>query len=234
MSWCSSGCRSGSRQRVSQPCGSRRGARAASIRSRRCATNECAAQENVVTRFLEDLKHALRVFRTSPVFAVTAVAAIALGIGTTTAIFSVVNAVVLKPVPFPEPDRIVQLQILRDGSAFGTSVSPAKFMLWRDLRGEVFGDLTGFMTGVPLTINQADVPEVVSGGRVSEGFFRVFGAPIARGRGFTADEDLPGAAPVVVLSHAFWRDRLAADPDIVGKAVSLGGTELTIVGVVGE
>jgi predicted permease len=185
-------------------------------------------------RLLEDLKHALRVFRTSPVFAVTAVAAIALGIGATTAIFSVVNAVVLKPVPFPEPDRIVQLQILRDGAAFGTSVSPTKFMVWRDLRGEVFSDLAGFMTGVPLTINQADVPEVVSGGRVSEGFFRVFGAPIARGRGFTPDEDLPGAAPVVVLSHAFWRDRLAADPDIVGKAVSLGGAEFTVVGVVRE
>ena len=165
---------------------------------------------------LEDLKHALRVFRTSPVFAVTAVAAIALGIGTTTAIFSVVNAVVLKPVPFPEPDRIVQLQILRDGAAFGTSVSPTKFMLWRELRGDVFSDLAGFMTGVPLTIDQADGPEVVSGGRVSEGFFRVFGAPIARGRGFTPDEDLPNGAPAVVLSHAFWRDRLAADPDVVG------------------
>jgi len=187
-----------------------------------------------MTRLLEDLKHALRVFRTSPVFAVTAVAAIALGIGTTTAIFSVVNAVVLKPVPFPEPDRIVQLQILRDGATFGTSVSPTKFMVWRDLRGEVFSDLAAFMTGVPLTLSQADAPVVISGGRVSEGFFRVFGAPIARGRAFTPDEDLPNAAPVVVLSHAFWRDRLAADPDVLGEAVSLGGASYTVVGVVGE
>jgi predicted permease len=137
-------------------------------------------------------------------------------------------------VPFPEPDRIVQLQILRDGAAFGTSVSPTKFMLWRELRGDVFSDLAGFMTGVPLTIDQADGPEVVSGGRVSEGFFRVFGAPIARGRGFTLDEDLPNAAPAVVLSYAFWRDRLAADPDAVGKTVSLGGAPYTVVGVVGE
>ena len=82
-----------------------------------------------MTRLLENLRHALRVFRTSPVFAVTAVAAIALGIGTTTAIFSVVNAVVLKPVPFPEPDRIVQLQILRDNAAFGSSVSPTKVIV---------------------------------------------------------------------------------------------------------
>ena len=151
--WCSSACRSCSPRRRSRPCGSRRGARAASIRSTRCATSE-RRRMNVMTGLLEDLKHALRVFRTSPVFAVTAVAAIALGIGTTTAIFSVVNAVVLKPVPFPEPDRIVQLQILRDGSAFGTSVSPAKFMVWRELRGAVFSDLAGFMVGVPFTFTQ--------------------------------------------------------------------------------
>jgi len=185
-------------------------------------------------RLFEDLKHALRVFRTSPVFAVTAVAAIALGIGTTTAIFSVVNAVVLKPVPFPEPDRIVQLQILRDNAAFGTSVSPAKFMVWRNLRGEVFSDLTGFMTGVPLTFAQADIPEIISSARVTEGFFRVFGAPIARGRTFTPDEDLPNAAPAVVLSHSFWSNRLAADPDVVGKTVSLNGVTYTVVGVTGE
>jgi predicted permease len=185
-------------------------------------------------RLLEDLKHALRVFRTSPVFAVTAVAAIALGIGTTTATFSVVNAVVLKPVPFPDPDRIVQLQILRDNAAFGTSVSPTKLMVWRDLRGDVFSDLAGFMTGVPLTFAQQDVPELISSARVTEGFFRVFGAPIARGRTFTPDEDLPNAAPAVVLSHSFWSNRLAADPDVVGKTVSLNGVLYTVVGVTGE
>ena len=183
---------------------------------------------------LADLKQALRLFRASPGFAVAVIAAIALGIGTTTAIFSVVNAVVLKPVPFPEPDRIVQLQITRDGAAFGTSVSPTKFMVWRELRGEVFSDITGFMVGVPLTFAQADVSEVISGARVTEGYFRVFGAPIARGRAFTPDEDRPNAAPAVVLSHAFWRDRLAADPDVVGKAVSLSGAPYTVIGVLGE
>jgi len=187
-----------------------------------------------VQRIVADLNHALRSFRTSPGFVAAVIAATALGIGTTTAIFSVVNAVVLKPVPFPEPDRIVQLQILRENASFGTSVSPAKFMVWRDLRGEVFSDLAGFMTGVPLTISQADVPEVVSGGRVTEGFFRVFGAPMARGRGFAPEEDLPNAPAAVVLTYAFWRDRLAADPDVVGKTVSLSGAPYTVVGVVGE
>ncbi len=181
-----------------------------------------------------DLVQALRLFRASPGFAAAVVAALALGIGTTTAIFSVVNAVVLKPVPFPEPDRIVQLQILRDGATFGTSVSPTKFMVWRELRGDVYSDLTGFMAGVPLTFVRAVGPEVISGARVTEGFFRVFGAPIARGRAFTPDEDRPNAAPAVVLGHAFWRDRLAADPDVVGKALSFGGAPHTVVGVVGE
>jgi predicted permease len=185
-------------------------------------------------RLLEDLRYGLRVFRTNPVFAVMAVATIALGIGATTAIFSVVNAVVLKPVPFPEPDRIVQLQILRDNAAFGTSVSPTKFMVWRDLRGEVFSDLTGFMTGVPLTFAQQDAPELISSARVTEGFFRVFGAPIALGRTFTRDEDLPNAAPAVVLSHSFWSNRLAADPDAIGKTLSLNGVPYTVVGVTGE
>ena len=108
-------------------------------------------------------------------------------------------------------------------------------MVWRELRGEVFSDLTGFMarsSARPST--RADVPEVIAAARVTEGYFRVFGAPIARGRAFTPDEDVPNAPPAVVLSHAFWRDRLAADPDVVGKAVSLGGTPHTVVGVVGE
>lgn len=84
-------------------------------------------------------------------------------------------------MPFPEPSRSVQLPILRDGAAFDTSVSPTKFMVWRELRGEVFSDVAGFMIGVPLTFAQADLPAA----RVTEGYFRVFGAPIARGRTFT-------------------------------------------------
>lgn len=184
-------------------------------------------------RVLADIRQALRLFRTNPGFGAAVIAAIALGIGTTTAIFSVVNAVVLKPLPFPEPNRIVQLQILRDGVAFGTSVSPTKFMVWSDLRGEVFSDVTGFMAGVPLTF-EPEEPEVISAARVTEGFFRVFGAPLTRGRAFTPDEDLPNAAPAVVLSYAFWRDRLASDPAVVGKAVSFSGVPHTVVGVVGE
>jgi putative ABC transport system permease protein len=153
-----------------------------------------------VERLFADLRQALRVFRTSPGFVAAVVAAIALGIGTNTAIFSVVNAVVLKPVPFPEPDRLVHLQTTREGTRFGPNTSPAKFMHWRGLDG-VFSDITGFMTRVPLNFTQGDVPEIIAAARVTESYFRVFGAPIVRGRTFLPEEDLPNAAPTVVLSH---------------------------------
>jgi predicted permease len=183
-------------------------------------------------KLIADLRQALRLFRTSPGFAAAIVAAIALGIGTNTAIFSVVNTVLLKPVPFPEAERVVQLQVMRDGVAFGPNTSPVKFLLWRELR-DVFADVAGYRT-VPLNLTEGDVPEFVQAERVSEGYFRVFGAPIARGRTFTPDEDLPNAAPTVVLSHAFWTNRLGADPAIVGKTVSLSGTTHTVIGIVGE
>jgi predicted permease len=182
---------------------------------------------------IEDLKHALRVFRTSPLFAATAVAAIALGIGATTAIFSVVNAVVLKPVPYPEPDRVVHLQILRDDVAFfGLNTSPAKFMLWKEL-DDVFAAVAGFQT-TALNLTEGDEPELIQAARVSEGYFRVLGAPLAHGRTFTLEEDLPNSAPTVVLSHAFWTRRFAADPAIVGTAISMGGAPHTVIGVAGE
>jgi predicted permease len=186
-----------------------------------------------VQNIVADFKQALRLFRTSPGFVAAVVAAIALGLGTNTAIFSVVNAVLLKPVPFPEPDRLVQLQNTRDDVAFGFNTSPTKFMHWRGL-GDVFSDVAGFMAGVPLNLTQGDVPELIAAARVTEAYFRVFGAPMARGRTFAPDEDLPNAAPTVVVSHVFWTERLAADPDVIGKTVSLGGTAHTVIGVVGE
>ncbi len=184
-------------------------------------------------RLFPDLKQAVRLFRTSPGFAAAVIAATALGVGTNTAIFSVVNTVVLKPMPFPEPDRLVQLQIARNDVAFGWNTSPAKFMHWRELR-DVFSDVAGFMGGIPLNFTPGEVPELISAARVTEGYFRVFGASMARGRTFTPDEDLPNAAPTVVLSHAFWTNRLASDPDAVGKTVSLSGTPYTVIGVVGQ
>src|SRR5579864_8417765 len=125
---------------------------------------------------LKDLKHALRMFRQSPGFTITAVSALALGIGANTAIFSVVNTVLLKPLPYPEPDRIVALmQVSPQGSANITSIP--KFNTWRE-QNRVLQDISAFDGGGPgVNLTSGDRPEQLKATRVSADYFRLFGAP---------------------------------------------------------
>ena len=181
---------------------------------------------------LQDVKHAIRVFRENPGFTITAIATLTLGIGVNTAIFSVVNAVLLKPLPYPEPDRLVLVVNSENGIPQGTAASPAKFMHYR-AQSDVLEDVAAF-SATSLNHTDGDTPERVEAGRVSEAYFRTFGAPIVRGRSFTAEEDLPGGPKVTVISYDFWMRRLGGDPDIVGRAISLGGDAYTVVGVVGQ
>src|SRR3954469_15126680 len=154
--------------------------------------------------FLQDLKHSLRIFRQSPGFTAAAVAALTLGIGTNTAIFSVVNSVLLKPAPFPDPDRLVMfLNISPQGS--GAAASPAKFQHWRE-QTSVVQDVAAFRTGV-VNLTGGAFPEQLQSAQVSADYFRLFGAMPFRGRTFTPQEDLPRGDKVVVLSHAFWNRR---------------------------
>ena len=182
---------------------------------------------------LQDLKHALKMFRESPGFTLTAIAALTLGIGANTAIFSVVNTIVLKPIPFAQPDRLVRVMNSNreTGNASGNS-SPAKFMHWR-AQTEVLEDVAAFRNN-SLNYTAGDIPERVTASQVSEGYFRAFRAPFMEGRGFAPEEDLPGEALTTVLSYDFWNRRLAADPDILGKSLSLSGDPYTVIGVVGE
>ncbi len=180
----------------------------------------------------QDLKHALKMFRESPGFTFTVLAALTLGIGANTAIFSVVNAVVLKPVPFPEPDRIVELMNMnKETGGVGGGASPAKFMHWR-AQSDVLQDVAAFRTN-SLNYTAGDIPERVRAGQVSEAFFTALGAPFVQGRGFTQDEDLPGAPKTVVLGYDFWTERLAGDPNILGKTLSLSGDTYSVIGIVG-
>lgn len=182
--------------------------------------------------FLQDLKHALRMFRESPGFTATAVAALTLGIGVNTAIFSVVNAVILKPLPFDEPDRVVQIVNSRDGNPAGGAASPAKFMHYR-AQTDVFEDVAAYRTN-SFNYSEGDIPERVTAGQVSEGYFRTFRASVVEGRSFTPEEDLPGAPKTTVISYRFWTQRLGGDPDVIGKTLPLSGEEYTIVGIVGD
>jgi predicted permease len=180
---------------------------------------------------LQDIKHSLRAFRKSPGFTFAAVLALALGIGTNTAIFSVVNSVLLKPAPFPDPDRLVLFQNTSPQGS-GTAASPAKFQHWRE-QTTVVQDVAAFRTGV-VNLTGGAYPEQLHSAQVSADFFRLFGAPVVRGRTFTPQEDLPHGEKVVILSEPCWQRRFAGDPQILGKTISLGGDPYVVVGIVGS
>ena len=178
--------------------------------------------------FFRDLKHSLRMFRQTPGFTAAAVAALALGIGANTAIFSVVNSVLLKPLPFPDPDRLVMfLSVSPNGSGQGASVP--KFNVWRE-QTSVVQDAAAYNPGF-MNMTGGDNPEQLPSARVTADFFRLYGAQIAEGRTFTPDEDRPNGGKVVVLSYGFWRRRFGGDRDMVGKTISLGGDPYVVVGI---
>jgi putative ABC transport system permease protein len=178
--------------------------------------------------FFRDLRHSLRMFRQTPGFTIAAVAALTLGIGANTAIFSVVNSVLLKPLPFPEPDRLVMfLNIAPDGSGPGASVP--RFMAWREPNAAL-QDAAAYRFGV-MNLMGGDSPEQLAWGQVTVDFFRLFGAQLAAGRTFSADEDRPNGGKVVVLSHGFWQRRFGADPRLIGRTIPLSGDSYVVVGV---
>ena len=179
---------------------------------------------------IRDIRQAFRTFRKAPLFALTAVLVLTLGIGASTAIFAVINAVILKPVSFSDPDTLVQIiHTGPNGEPSTSSGSPAKFMLWRE-QSEVIEDVAAYRS-VSLNLKGARVPEQVSASQVTEAYFRTFRVPLVLGRTFAADEDLPGAAKTAVVSHDFWQNRLGGNPGIIGTTLSLSGDPYTVVGV---
>jgi len=179
-----------------------------------------------------DVRHALRALRLSPGFTVIAVVMLALGIGANTAIFSVVSAVLLRPLPFPEPDRLVFLweNLTAFGGPARVEASPGDYAAWRDRNRSftgvaVFGISTYNLTG------QGD-PDKLTGARASGNLFTVLGTQPLLGRTLTAADDRPDAPAVVVLDDRVWRSRFAADPGVVGRTIHLNGEPRTVVGVV--
>jgi putative ABC transport system permease protein len=185
---------------------------------------------NYIENFLQDVRYGLRQLRRSPGFAAVAVITLALGIGANTAIFSVVNAVLLRPLPFPEPDRIVQL-IKQYKNGTGSSISVPLFNYWK-LHNQVFSHLTAF-SFAPIGFNLATrgLPERVPGARVTAEFFQVLAVNPSLGRSFLPEEDRPDGGHVVVLGYHVWRSRFDANPGLVGQAISLDGQPYTVVGI---
>jgi predicted permease len=181
---------------------------------------------------LSDIRYALRTLRKSPGFTATALLALALGIGANTAIFSVVNAVLLKPLTYPDADRIVQLKVISpNGDNF--SASATKFNSWRRLT-QIFESVAAYeYNGASYNLTGGVFPEQVHTIRVSADYFHLLGAPLVQGRAFTADEDRPNAGHFAVLSHGLWQRAFAGNPNVIGRSISLSGTPYTVVGVVG-
>src|SRR5262245_14898403 len=179
--------------------------------------------------FIQDLRHAWRAAWQAPPFTLAAVAALALGIGANTAIFSVVNTVLLRPLPYPDPDRLVTF-LNSSPQGMGGGASPTKFNTWRR-QTAAFQDVSAFrFSAVNLTDGD---PEQIATAHVSADFFRLFGAAVAAGRTFSAAEDLPGGGRVAVLSDGFWKRRFGADPEAVGRTLSLNGEPYDVIGVLG-
>src|SRR6185295_10200408 len=147
-----------------------------------------------------------------------------------TAIFSVVNTVLLKPLPYPDPDRLVMfLNTSPQGS--GPGASPTKFNVWRRQTG-AFQDGSAYRFTVVNLTGGSDA-EQIAAGQVSADFFRLFGAPVMAGRTFTADEDRPNGGHVVVLSEGFWKRRFGGDGAVVGRTLTLDGDPYVVLGILG-
>ena len=179
-----------------------------------------------------DIKHSLRMFASNPGFTLAALAALALGIGANTAIFTVVNTVLLKPLTYPDPGRIVMfMHTSPQGSNPGASAT--EFHTWQE-QTNVVQDVAAYDFGGPGYNLTGDRPELVQGIHVTERYFALFGAPVIFGRTFTQQEDSPNGGHVVVISYGLWQRRFGGDPHIVGKALPLGNEPYTIVGVLGK
>jgi predicted permease len=184
-----------------------------------------------VTTLLQDIRYGLRMLRKSPAFTVIALITLALGIGANTAIFSIVNAVLLKPLPFPESDRLMFMTSAfekQPGVTRPFAVSYPDFFDWRS-QTRSFAGMSSYH-GDSFTLTGLDQPLHVTAATVSGDFFSVLGTQPFLGRGFTRDEEKPGSR-VVVLSHELWQSVFHGDRNVVGRAITLDKQSYTVVGV---
>ncbi|HYO16407.1 MAG TPA: ABC transporter permease [Thermoanaerobaculia bacterium] len=181
--------------------------------------------------FIQDLRFATRLIVKHPGFTAIAVLCLALGIGANCAIFSLIDAVLLRPLPYNDPDRIVMVwnqQLQRDLPRLW--VSEPEFFDYQ-ARNEVFSDTAGYFYPVSQVLSGQDEPERLKVAIVSGRFFPLLGVAPVVGRTFGPEEDVPGNEAVVVLSHGFWQRRFAGDPGVVGKRLTLSGNDFTVLGV---
>ncbi|MGC4053900.1 MAG: ABC transporter permease [Paludibaculum sp.] len=214
-------------------------ARAAAVRkfgNRQLVQEEIREMNTIrpLETLVRDLRYATRALRRSPGFFCTAVLTLALGIGANTAIFSVVDSLLLRPLPYPRADRLTQisLEYLGHGGGVNTAVNGRIWEMIRDgapaLDKAVY---SASVTGINLAFPGQNRAEFARQQRVGSGYFRVLGVPPMVGREFTPEEDRAGGPPVAVISQALWRRVFASDPAVMGKTIHLRGEPHTVVGV---
>lgn len=175
-----------------------------------------------------DIRHALRVLRKSPGFAAVAVLTLALGIGANAAIFSFIDAVILRPLPYPEPDRLVAIWEMEDGSGERRAVAPANIADYETVSG--FAGVASYATA-SRSLTGGGPPEGLIAESVSHNYFDVLRVQPALGRAFTRDEDSPAGRKVVIISDALWQARFSGEPSILGRPISIDGVPHDVVGV---
>jgi putative ABC transport system permease protein len=186
-----------------------------------------AGWESFFENCWQDLRFAARTFCKCPSFTAVAILTLALGIGANTAIFSLVNGVLLRPLPYRNPDRLTMVwEKSRDGSA--ENVGYATYLDWKS-QNKSFEEIAIYSSWQPVL--QVGEPEQLSGLRVTSNYFRTLGIPPEIGRDFLPEEDVPNANKVVMLSHSLWQRKFNSDPNIVGKPINMNATQYIVVGV---
>jgi putative ABC transport system permease protein len=174
--------------------------------------------------FATDIQYAIRTLLKSPGFTLAVIGALALGIGANVAIFSVVNTVLLHPLPYPDSERIVRI------GRSAINASEPMFAFWAQTNPG-FEDLSAYLPISGMNLTSGERPEVVDAIKASKSYFRLFGATPILGRTFTTDDDRPGGPHVLVMSYGLWQRRFGGDAGILGKALNLGGSSYTVIGV---
>jgi predicted permease len=181
-----------------------------------------------VEELWQDLRYGARMLLKQPGFTLIAIVTLALGIGANTAIFSVINAVLLRPFPYESPERLMLLQ--EYVSAGGFSPSYANFADWR-AQNTLCDSIVAVRANESFNFTGAGEPERLQGRIVSAAFFSTLGVSPVRGRDFSAEEDRPGAPPAVILSYGFWQRKFGADESVIGKQITLNNQSFTVIGI---
>jgi putative ABC transport system permease protein len=182
-----------------------------------------------VEALVADLRYAFRMMRRNASFTAIAVTALALGIGANTAIFTVVDTVLLQPLPYWQPDRIMKVgRQFRTGVGYSSSIP--KYMAWR--QNQVFEALALYDFGaLAMTLGSGEQPQQVNAIHVSADYFKVFGVAPIVGRPFTRTEDLPNGPAVAVIGYGLWQSRFGADPSVIGRPLLLNRVPYSVVGI---